>query len=190
MNKEITISNNFSTVIPNGVYDSNFKKQMLSNISGYKKLKSPVVFEDQIHTNLINVWCVEKADITAIKNKHTPDAVIHQSSHFLKDVLGLKEKGIFICLHDDTIFVCVVKNNKLQLFNRLSYSAKEDILYFILLYQDQFNLQGDIYLTENFNSVTKDFINKYIGEVNLFKSSSFKKINVEAVSCGVSEICE
>jgi len=171
---KVFIENRNSQLLPLNSYSDDFLKNIFSDSITSKDL---VFFEDRISTNLSNHWCLEKNEFKQLKEKYKTLDIGHSSSVFLEKCIQLNKDGLFFGYGNDRIEVCVVENQKVQLYNSVVPSSTKDLLYYVLLYRDQHGKDLEVYVNSDISSEYTTLLKDYISPIKTFVLPKMKLIN-------------
>ena len=171
--------NNLSTVVPEVVFDKN-------NALSYLKFNSQIlqndyVAYDQIFNNeCVNIYIPYVNVNNFIFKKFDSFIYNHYSSIILEEVKSNEKNSIkpslYLNIDLNHFEIIYFQDNKLIFYNTFDYSAKEDVIYYLLFTIDQLKLNpektpliisGSISIDDEYYEI----IYKYIRNVSLYNSN-------------------
>lgn len=176
MAQKLIIHNRTSSLLPKESYSQEFKKNLFE-YGGKKDLsENLIVIEDKVSADIINVWSIEKEELDRLKKEYGNAKFTHSSTGFIRSCLELSSEGIFYNKLRNGIEVLVINNQGIQLYTSLFGSESQDLLYYILLYQDRFGKNLNVYLSNQFDKNSITLVSDYIADIRKMSVSSTKLV--------------
>lgn len=175
---------NKSTIIPNEIYSDR-------QIRTYLNLNFEIDDNQNILSN--NIKEIDSVNLFALPSKiekvivkFFPNVLFfHQASTFIPQCLNdfntKYNYGIYANINSNFFDVCLLNDNKLQLYNSFYFNNDQDIVYYIMYIYKQFNLdvnKGFISLLGNIDekSIIINLLKKYVREVKIASIASNDKL--------------
>ncbi len=142
----ISHKNNLATLVPEALYDKDYKKEYLKY--SVKVLESDSINVDKLHeSDSKNIYIPFQNINTFLYNKYESFTYTHASSVLISSLLKYYRhnpyKQFFVNVSKNNLDILFLDQNKLQLFNSFLYYSKEDFLYYILFAMEQLSLNPD-----------------------------------------------
>ena len=162
-------NNDLNTFVPQILFD----ETLMGNYLQYTvKIYSTDFFDfDECH-DMRNVYVPYVNFNNYLIDKLGTFSYRHISTVFLDYVLDNQtdiKDGVFVCINQKSLLICVVQNGKFKLYNRFSVQSKEDFAYYTLFVYEQLNLDrleiplllmGDITNDDDYYQLISEFIQK------------------------------
>ena len=176
---QVIHQNELSTLVPNALYEE-------SNNADYLKFNSKILQTDFIardklkQMDAVNVYIPYVNVNNYIFETFGTFTYKHGSTIFIEYILAnqVSEKdSMFLNIEKNMMEVLVLKNKKLQLYNRFDYSTTEDFLYYVLFVVEQLGLDPETMETKVSGRISKTSelfkaIYKYIRHVDLLETKT------------------
>ncbi|MFD2907754.1 DUF3822 family protein [Flavobacterium ardleyense] len=142
-------NNNLNAFVPSSLFDSNYLASYLQYNT--KVFETDFFTFDTISPYEINNIYVPFVNINNfLLDQYESFEYKNSNSILVKKLLDLsrntEEKQIFVHLQQNTFELVVVKNQELLLFNSFTYTAPEDLIYYILFSCEQLQLNPETIL--------------------------------------------
>ncbi len=138
----VQLMNRYFTLLPKSFNTENIKELLKFNLglndisySSYNIINNDVCFAYAADNNLIRL--IEKLFITA-KINHVGALSLDL---FIKQT-QFKNTQVFVCIHTNLLEIIIKENQTLKFYNIFSWSANEDVLYFLLFSMEQFEINS------------------------------------------------
>ena len=165
MSKTLIIHTRSSSLLPKAVYSKELKKNIFEHGRQKDLSENLVVLEDKVSDEIINLWSLEKKDLDKLKVQYEFSKVTHSSTSFIKSCLDKSKDGIYFNKINTGIEVLVITSDNVQLYNSLFGSENQDLLYYILLYQERYGKELKIYVSSIFDKEALKLLKEYIADV-------------------------
>lgn len=141
MSVNILIDNNFNTLVPKNIFQSEIAEEMLSllNINCLPEVRTDIISE----MSLANVYSSENLNFLNSKVK-----TYHASSILIKSLIKEfsnrnPEIRAFVNVKNNSYELIIINNSDIVFHNYFNFNTKEDFLYFILFTFDQLNIDNE-----------------------------------------------
>ncbi len=166
MSKKLIIHTRSSSLLPKAVYPKELKKNLFAHGRQKDLSDNLVVVEDKVSDEIINLWSLEKKELDRLKDKYDFSKITHSSTSFIKACLNKSSDGIFYNKIDSGIEVLVISGDDVQLYNSLFGSENQDLLYYVLLYQEKYGKELKVYLSNLFDQGAIKLLKEYIADIS------------------------
>lgn len=169
------------TLVPNSLYDVSSKDDYIKLSHG--DLEQLIIKDEKVSViDSTLVYGIHPSQQLAALTLY-PGVAMHCAIGKLLDYsLHKLNEGMCIKLLDKQMYVCCVKDKKLQLCNSYSISSETDILYFIsLINQKHFNAPVDIEIIGYSSKSLKGLLAKYHSKINYYKGDILFNDNMRVV---------
>jgi len=183
--------NNLSVLVPNRYFN---KKELASYLNfNIKKLTIDYIAFDHleglesknVYIPYVNINNYLFQNFGEFEYKHHSTVLIEKLLNSTNNI----EKTMFVNVSKNSLYIVVLENNQLILFNTFSYNTKEDFIYYILFVAEQLNLNvnefslhftGKVNLEDAIYKITY----KYIKNVYFLESNNtlFSELNIASHS--------
>ena len=157
----IAIDNGIATLIRKDEFNEEessiyFKHLSFSTHDGLYHFDSISEMDDIINLYPLNTLGLDKV-------LHVfPDAkIVHFSTCVINYAISTIQEGVFVLIDDHHIYIAVVSESHLLIYNNYKVKEAEDILYYISLMYQEFNLDRasfKLYLSGDINNDSKAFL--------------------------------
>ena len=166
--------NSYSTLIPQPLFDENYKNLYLGFNQPFQE-NSRIVFDELKNNEAVNIYYLPNFVIEKAKDFWPNVNLLHFSTGLIESLsINFKNKvdtkTLFVNLQGDCFDLVYFKENKLHYYNSFEFRTKEDFIYFLLISIDQLMLNpedvklilmGDIDKTDDTYRMIHQYIKNY-----------------------------
>ncbi|HLW63088.1 MAG TPA: DUF3822 family protein, partial [Flavobacterium sp.] len=176
-------NNELNTFVPQLLFDETL---MGSYLQYTVKIYSTDFFDFDDFDDMKNVYVPYVNYNNYLIDKLGSFAYQHISTVFLAYIQNHhqdKKSGVFACVNQNSLMVCVMEDGKMKLYNRFSIQSAEDFTYYILFVYEQLKisrLQVPLYLMGELKEDCFELITQFIQHFSELKSEKKHDISTEA----------
>src|SRR5690554_1397511 len=176
-------NNELNTFVPQLLFDETL---MGSYLQYTVKIYSTDFFDFDDFDDMKNVYVPYVNYNNYLIDKLGSFAYQHISTVFLAYIQNHhqdKKSGVFACVNQNSLMVCVMEDSKMKLYNRFSIQSAEDFTYYILFVYEQLKisrLQVPLYLMGELKEDYFELIAQFIQHFSELKSEKKHDISTEA----------
>lgn len=173
----------YSTLIPDEIYDENHKDDYLKFLN--QDTDEKVIIANCIdELKLYSVFAIPECIYAALQNNFSNYKIIHSSNSFFQCIyfnfsrIENFNNKIFVDVESHSFEIVTFRNDKLLFNNSFQFKTKEDFLYFLLFVLKQLNidpLKIQLILSGKItpNSSVFNLLTKYFANVTFIENQSY-----------------
>ncbi len=137
-NIRVSFQNEFFTLVPSGLYDSDSSMLYLSqSLDEENKDKMDAKGYKQLSVDAVNVFAAPKELISLFDGLYDKKKLdfIHETSAFIEACFrnqAIDQDNVFVSIDKEEFIMVIIQNGKLQLCNSFKYKTVNDLIYYLM----------------------------------------------------------
>jgi hypothetical protein len=134
-----------STLIPEEIYDINYKENYLTFFN--QDIDDKIIISNLVpELKLYSVFAIPKCIYNALQNNLSNYKLIHSSNSYFQSIYNNFSNTenfnskVFVDVESHSYEIAIFRNNKLLFNNSFQFKTKEDFLYYLLFVLNQLNI--------------------------------------------------